>query len=176
MGKKKYIILLICYIIYLIGFFIYYINSKDVNIKGIYFVDDKKYLYFIDNNSEKNKIKTNIYSYLKKNKYEDFKKITFKYKFNKNGVWYFYFYIDDTYKDLFECEYKNSKLNINYLGNSFIYKKKSSKTGNSYLKIMNPKEYKKQMELEELIKNAKNTPPDEFDGAHMEPEYGETLR
>ena len=77
---------------------------------------------------------------------------------------------------MFECEYKNSKLNINYLGNSFIYKKKSSKTGNSYLKIMNPKEYKKQMELEELIKNAKNTPPDEFDGAHMEPEYGETLR
>lgn len=173
-SKARYFVVLIfiaiiVFIAVVIGNFI---SDKNENFS---FKNDQYVVSFL-NEKQIKKMKNKIIKYLNKKNFSNFSEIIFiDKKIVINSDVYFYFYLNDNTKILIECTYSDENFYFYYLGNSLVNNIVSKSTNFSYLQIMNPDEYQKQQELNDIIENGESAAPDPYDNAHMDPNDGYSI-
>lgn len=171
--NKNYIIAFIILIIISSGAIIVsqIINKAGANIK----IKDKSQYLSEFNEEDQKALKDTIRKYLAEKKFGEYSTVKFIKKVEVNSNKYYYFSIDDETKILFELSYNNNKIIINYMGNSVSDDTKSENTGYTYLQIMNPKKYKKEQELNEIVEEGKDSEVDSDYNVEIDPKYGYSI-
>ncbi len=134
---------------------------KKVSINDVSFENSK--VLKMDK-KRKEKLYSNIIDYLNSRKYNYYRTITFK-EVDTVGEIYIYFYLDNEFRTLIECEYNEDVLSCKWMGDNISYDIKSKVTNKTYLQIMNPKKYKKEeKEQDEIDASDKGLPPPDEGG------------
>lgn len=158
MNKKRYIVaMLLLLFIAVLAILLYYIDSKKLKLE---FVDEKKYIEFITTDEEFNSLNKKIEEKISSENIEC-TKVKFINSFVQDDKIFFYFIVDDDYETLFEGLYKNKKYIFTYLGSNINTTAISKYSGYTYLQIIDPEEYEKQNELDEIREKGKTLPPDD---------------
>ncbi len=157
--KKLIGLLLIIFIIITIILSFKLKNKDDIKLSQVKITNEA--ILSLDNNDKKKCI-DGLIKYLNKKKYYVCKKIVFYKNTYSNSSVYLYALVIGNDKSLIEItNLGNSKFNYRYIGNELTPNDKSSKTGVSYNQIVNKEEYEKEINLEKLREEIKNSQPED---------------
>lgn len=158
MKNMRYIVVMVLLLL-MIGL-ILLVHQYESNKLKLEFIDEKKYIDFITTDKEFYQLNKKIEEKINKENIEC-KQVKFIDQISQEDDVFFYFVLDDDYETLFEGLYRNSSYKFSYLGSNINTTAISKYSGYNYLQIMNPEEYKKKQELDEIITKGKTALPDD---------------